>query len=114
MTSKGGKANVAPIHDDDLTARLVEAVLGWRAGPDRFVKHGRSWTPRSRFKPLVRLEDAFLLLDRAGCTCVLSVSPDRVFTAQVRVGDRTGKATGEPKARTITLAICRALGIGTT
>lgn len=114
MTSKGGKANVAPIHDDDLTARLVEAVLGWRATPDRFIKPGRSWTPRSRFKPLARLDDAFLLLDRAGCGCVLSVGSDRVFTAEVQIGDRTGKATGEPKARTITLAICRALGIGTT
>lgn len=112
MTSKGGKVNASPIHDDELTARVVEAVLGWKASPDRFIKPGRSWTPRSRFKPLNRLEDAFLLLDSAGCKFVLSVGSNGVFAAEVRIGDRTGNATGESKARTITLAICRVLGIG--
>jgi len=97
---------------DQLTAELVERVLGWRAASDRFVKPGRSWTPRSRFKPLVRLEDAFLLLDRAAGSYVLSVGSDGVFSAEVRVGERIGKASGEPKARVITVAISRALGIG--
>jgi len=96
---------------DQLTAELVELVLGWRAAPDRFIKPGRSWIPRSRFKPLVRLEDAFLLLDRAGGRFVLSVGEDGAFNAEVRVGERIGKATGEPKARAITVAISRALGI---
>lgn len=112
MTPEGQKSRATAIHDDELTANVVEAVLGWRAAPDRFIKPGRSWTPRSRFKPLMRLEDAFLLLHQADCTCVLSVGSDKVFTAEVRVGDRTGKVSGEPKARTITLAICQALGIG--
>jgi hypothetical protein len=101
------------IHDDRLTAILAERVLSWRSAPDRFLKPGRSWTPRSHFKPLVRLEDAFLLLDRSGCTCVLSLCSDSVLTATVHVGDRIGKATGAAKARTITLALCQALGIGT-
>jgi hypothetical protein len=98
--------------NDQLTAVLAERVLGWRAAPDRFIKQGRSWTPRSRFKPLARLEDAFLLLDRAGGTYVLSVGSDRFFSAEVRVGERIGRASGEPKARAITVAIARALGLG--
>jgi hypothetical protein len=97
---------------DQLTTILAERVLGWKASPDRFIKPGRSWTPRSRFKPLVRLEDAFLLLNRAGGTYALSVGEDGAFNAEVRVGERIGKASGEPKARAITVAISRALGIG--
>jgi len=99
------------VTNDQLTAILAERVMGWRAAPDRFIKPGRSWTPRSRFKPFVRLEDAFLLLDRGGCACLLSITSNGVFTAEVHVGGRTGKASGEPKARAITVAICRALGI---
>jgi len=112
MTPKSRNSRCTAMHDDQITAAVVEAVLGWKAAPDRFIKPGRSWTPRSRFKPLVRLDDAFLLLSRAGCTCVLSVGSDRIFTARVQLGDRTGTASGEPKARAITLAICQALGIG--
>jgi hypothetical protein len=97
--------------NDHLTAVLAERVLGWRAAPDRFIKPGRSWTPRSRFKPFTRLEDAFLLLDRAGGTYMLSVGADGVFSAEVRIGERVGKTIGEPKARAITVAISRAVGI---
>ena len=97
---------------DQLTALLVERVLGWKACPDRFIKSERSWTPRSRFRPLDRLEDAFLLLDTARAAYNLSAGSDVVFTARVCVGKRVGKATGEPKARTITLALSQALGIG--
>src|SRR5580704_9690340 len=97
--------------NDHLTAVLAERVLGWRAAPDRFIKPGRSWTPRTRFKPFERLEDAFLLLERAGATWVLTVGADRVFSAQVRVHGRVGQASGEPKARTIALALCHALAI---
>jgi hypothetical protein len=98
--------------NDQLAAILAERILGWKVCPDRFVKAGRSWIPKWRFRPLARLEDAFLLLDRAGGTYVLSVGSDGVFTAEVQVGERIGKASGEPKARTISIAISRALGIG--
>jgi hypothetical protein len=96
---------------DQLTALLVERVLGWKVCPDRFVKSERSWTPRSRFRPLDRFEDAFLLLDTARAAYNLSVGSDGVFTARVRVGRHRGKASGGPKARTITLALSQALGI---
>jgi hypothetical protein len=95
-----------------LTTLLAERILGWKVCPDRFVKAGRSWIPKWRFKPFARLEDAFLLLDRASGSYSLSLGADGVFTAEVHVGDRIGKASGEPKALTISLAISRALGIG--
>lgn len=96
--------------DDRLTAILAERIMGWKVCPDRFLKPGRTWIPRSRFRPLARVEHALLLLDRAAGEYALT-SVGGVFTAKVQVGNRTGKATGEPKAKTITLAIAQALGI---
>jgi hypothetical protein len=97
--------------DDRLKEELALRLLGWRAGPDRFMKSGRSWIPKWRFKPFTRLEDAFLLLDGVDGTYVLSIDADGGFGAEVRIGERTGKASGEPKARAITLAIARSLGL---
>lgn len=94
-----------------LTAILAERVMGWSVGPDRFLMGGRRWLPRWRFQPLVSLEDAFRLLDSAGSTYTLTTDEKRAFTAEVQVGDRTGKASGEPKARAVTIALARALGL---
>jgi len=94
-----------------LTALLAEQVLGWRAVPNRFIKDGRSWIPRWRFNPMENLEDAFLLLDRTGGAYTLALDPEGGFTAEVRIGDRVGRAFGNPKARTITFAVAQALGI---
>lgn len=98
--------------EDRLKEELAARLLGWKAAPDRFLKSGRGWIPKWRFTPFTRLEDAFSLLDRTGGTYILSVGSNGVFTAEVRVGERIGKAIGEPKARSITLAISRALGLG--
>lgn len=95
--------------DERLTAILAEC-LGWKVCPDRFIKAGRAWIPRSRFKPLARLNDAFLLLDTTAASYTLS-SVSGVFTAEVQVGVRTAKVTGPANAQTITLALARALGI---
>jgi hypothetical protein len=97
--------------EDRLKDELALRLLGWKAAPDRFIKSGRGWIPKWRFNPFTRLEDAFLLLDCAGGTYVLSVDKDGVFTAEVRVGERVGKYSGAPKARAIAIAISRALGI---
>ena len=94
-----------------VTTLLAERVFGWKAGPDRYIKSGRSWIPKWRFEPFARLEDAFLLLDRAGGSYLLALRSDGVFAVEVQIGNRIGKACGEPKARAITLAISRALGI---
>jgi hypothetical protein len=99
---------------DSLTALLAERVMGWKACPDRFVKAGRAWIPRWRFNPFGCLNDAFLLLERTGGTYLLTIDPDGIFKAEVRVGDRTGKSAGDPKAQAITLAIARALDLETT
>jgi len=96
---------------DQLTAILATRVMGWKVGPDRFIKAGRAWLPKWRFNPFDRLDDAFLLLDRTGGFYALTVDPAGIFTAEVRIGDRTGKAAGDPKPRTTTLAVVRALDL---
>jgi hypothetical protein len=97
------------MNDDRLTDLLAARVLGWKPAPDRFLKPDRGWTPRWQFAPFKRIEDAFLLLDRAGDYTLKFAAG--VFTVRVRVGKRTGKAAGDEKARTITLAVAEALGL---
>ncbi len=102
----------APPQWETFTPPLtVTAVLGWRTAPDRFIKAGRSWTPRSRFNPFVRLDDAFLLFDGVGGRYSLSAGAGHAFNAEVRLGSRVGRATGQHKAGTITRALCQALAI---
>ena len=93
-----------------VTASLVERVLGWRVGPDRFLLGNRQWIRRSGFEPFTNLKDAFQLLDKAASAFKLSGTPGR-FTAEVSVENRSGSATGEHKAATITVAIARAVGL---
>ena len=97
--------------DERLEELLAGAILGWKVGPNRFMKSGRSWIPRWRFNPLGSLEDAFLLLHEADAAYKLTVDTAGAFNAEVRIGDRLGIATGNPKPRTITIAIARALGL---
>ena len=103
--------NKHPMSDDTLTAYLAERLMRWNATPDGFITSGRSWIPRWRFKPLVELTDAFQLLDQA--THRYSLTRDRhgIFSASVQIGGCRGKAYGEAKARTVTIAIARALGV---
>jgi hypothetical protein len=98
------------VNDDRLTDQLALRVMGWKVAPDRFVNSGRSWIPRWRFRPLEELADAFQLLDCAADHYVLK-RDGRSFTAEIRTGSRRGTASGELKARTITLAVARALGL---
>ncbi|MBZ5581437.1 MAG: hypothetical protein LAQ30_04385 [Acidobacteriia bacterium] len=96
------------MNDERLTDELATRVMGWKSGPDRFVKSGRSWIPKWRFSPLAELADAFQLLDRAADQYTLK-QDGRAFTAEIRAGSGVGAASGEHKARTITLAVARAL-----
>src|SRR5947209_6513322 len=91
-----------------LTALLAELVMGWRVAPDRFIKSGRNWIPKWRFKPLARLEDAVQLLNRASDNYTVTAR-GRSFTVTVRVAGRTGRTFGGPKARTISVALARTL-----
>lgn len=99
------------ISDQALTDALAERVMGWKATPDRFIKSGRSWLPKWRFAPLSRLDDAFQLLDHSSSTYKLERGEAGEFRVEVRFGGHVGRASGEPKARAITLAIARSLGI---
>jgi hypothetical protein len=96
---------------EQLTTLLAERVMGWRSAPGRFMKSGRAWIPNWRFAPLTSLEDAFLLLDTGASGYTLVARNTGEFQARIRVGGRTGRACGKNKARTITIALARALGI---
>jgi hypothetical protein len=111
ISRRGCRGSGAAITDEVLTGELASRVMGWKTAPDRFVKGGRSWIPRWRFQPLVDLTDALKLLDQATHRYSLTCSGPRGFTAEVQVGTRRGKASGKHKARTITLAVARALGL---
>jgi hypothetical protein len=101
----------AKLTDARLTDELARRVMGWRVAPGRFIKSGRGWIPRWRFDPLSRFDDAFLLLHHAAASYRLVKAQRGLFTAVVQVSGRTGTASGAPKARTITVAIARSLGI---
>ena len=97
--------------DLELTSVLAERVLSWRGRGDRFIKPGRSWIPRWRFQPLANLGDAFVLLDRAGAQFSLTFDTNAEFMAIVQIAGTQGQATGTAKARAITMAVARALGL---
>jgi hypothetical protein len=98
----------AAMNDDRLTEKLASLILGWKATPDRFIKTGRSWIPRWRFRPFAELTDAFRLLDHAADHYILTGNCS-TFAAEVQIDSCWGKVVGEHKARTITLAVARAL-----
>lgn len=100
------------MNDDRLTECLAIRVMGWKTAPGRFIKADRAWTPSWKFAPLTNLEDAFALLDNAASTYTLRTGRGGMFEAEVRVSGRVGNASGRAKARTITLALARALGLG--
>jgi hypothetical protein len=96
---------------DALTALLAERIMHWSVAPDRFLLGNRQWITRSRFQPLSDVKHAFRLLEAAASSFSLATLSDGTFKAEVKVGDRTGTASGEPKAACITLAVARAIGI---
>lgn len=111
MAGKAPTSKNTLVDEDLLTVQLAQTVMHWRVAPDRFLKSGRQWIAKWRFRPFSRLEDAFLLLDQTGGTYNLAVDRNGALTAEVRIRGRVGKASGNAKARTITLAIVRALDL---
>lgn len=97
--------------DDLLTDELAARVMGWRLAPGRYMKAGRSWLPRWRFAPLTNLEDAFDLLDHTASACTFVTNRAGTLEVSVRVGEGSGTAAGDQKARVITTALARALGL---
>ena len=81
---------------DHLTTALAQQVMGWGAGPDRFLMGRRRWKPRWRFQPLTDLADAFSILDKAADRYTLTGGPGRTFTACVQIGKRKGSLAVAP------------------
>jgi hypothetical protein len=97
---------------EQLTAILAERILGWSAGPDRFLTGKRGWLPRWRFRPAENLNDAFRLLEAAtpdGYT--MGSAKDGLCWARVLISGVVGEAHQPSQARAITFAIAHALGI---
>ena len=94
-----------------VAAQLAEQILGWKHGQGRFVQPGGGWCPDWRFQPFTKFEDAFRLLEKSASAYSLSLASDGIFTAQVRVGSRTSRASGTSRAATITVAVARATGL---
>ncbi len=97
--------------DAVLIDQLAQRIFHWSVTPDRFLMGNRSWIPKWKFNPLKRLEDAFRLLDD-GAASRYAISFSRgCFEVEVEFNGSLGKASGESKPRTITLAAARGLGL---
>ena len=97
---------------DRLSATLAERVMGWRVTGDRFLIGDRRWAPRWRFQPVKKIADAMRLLEKAAPeTCAMDCDESGNFHVQVRLAGKTGEAYEHSKARAITYAIARALGL---
>jgi hypothetical protein len=98
--------------NEHLSALLAERLLGWRAGPDRYIMADRQWLKRERFRPTKRLDAAFRLLIAARpLDYKLEGSGSGVCWARVRTPEGSGEAKNSSMPLAICLAIARALGI---
>ena len=101
---------------EDLAGILAARVMKWGVAPDRFLLEGRRWLPRWRFQPAERIEDAFRLLE--------ALDPEEYDMARrganhfcVRIRLENGgnvEASDKSKARAITYAVARAIGVDVT
>ena len=85
--------------------------MGWKPGPERYLKPGREWKPKWRFSPFTNREDAFELLDSLVERFTLTGAPGPIISADVQIGNSTGRASGESTAWVIAMAVSRALGL---
>ena len=97
--------------DNVLIDHLARQVLKWGVGPDRFLTGNRSWIPKWKFNPLEHLDDAFRLLDHSNGVRYAIAQTGATFAVEVERNGKIGKATGDSKPRTITLALARSLGL---
>ena len=97
--------------DQRLTDELAERALGLRKAPGRYLGSDRSWIPESRFRPLTDVRDAIRVLDAVTSDYSLIRKPGGIFTATVRLAGRIGTAAGESRARAVSLAVARAMGL---
>jgi hypothetical protein len=96
----------------ELTGLLAKQVMRWTVAPDRYLMENRRWIPAWRFQPMKRLEDAFRLLDAADTEeYSITARRDSALTVRVQIGGIVGEASDSCKARAITHAVARAIGL---
>src|ERR1035441_9288624 len=96
----------------EFEALLAAQVMRWKVAPGRYLMENRRWKPAWRFQPTKKLEDAFRLLDAAEPEeYSINFLRGGAFTVRVRISGTTGEASDASKARAITLAVARALGL---
>src|ERR1700722_13628810 len=94
------------------TTRLAALVMGWRVVGGRFLMGKRQWRPSWRFKPVTRVADAVRLLEKAAPeSCAMNCDKSGTFHVQIYLAGKVGEAHNKSKARAITYAIARALGL---
>lgn len=94
-----------------LTNEFATDVLGWKAGPGRFNRGDRHWIARSRFKPFSDVKDTLRVLEALTDDYVVTGFPGGLIGAEVRIKGTVGTAGGYTMARTISVAVARALGM---
>src|SRR4051794_6909280 len=94
-----------------LASLLAQRVMRWDVAADRFLMGERRWSPRWRFQPTEKLEDAFRLLDAADPIEYRIDGGGGTLRVRVRIGRTVGEAQSDSRARAITYAIARAIGI---
>jgi hypothetical protein len=91
---------------------LAERVMGWAVGPDRFMMGNRGWTPRWRFQPVDKLDDAFRLLQEAAPQAYSICGDDKgSIHVQVRINGAVGEARESSMPSAVTYAVARAVGV---
>src|SRR5579862_1993013 len=105
----GGQSRASQtVARDRFIVVLVERVMGWTVGPDRYLMADRKWKPLWRFRPSENLADAFELLDRAApeqysiCGCYQGECRVRV-----QINGRIGDASGVSRPLAIAQAVAR-------
>jgi hypothetical protein len=104
-----GPAIVGP---EEFTTLLAVHVMGWEIGPDRYLMGRRRWSPRWRFQPLKRLEDAFRVLNAANPDeYTIHVSRGDGCSVRVRLGRKTVEHHDASQPRAISLAIAAVMDL---
>jgi hypothetical protein len=99
------------VTDQRLTDELALKVLGWRPAPDRYLKPGRSWTPRAKFQPLKSIDDAFRLLERVTGNYLITKGLDQEVLVEIRLKNRVERSVGRNTARAVCFAVAKVVGI---
>jgi len=96
----------------ELTVLLAVRVMRWTVHPGRYLMENRRWTPDWRFQPMKTIADAIRLLDAADPEeYTINSGRGRGCTVHVQIGGAAGEATDASKARAITYAVARAIGL---